>query len=254
MVWPAGSSAKEEPDMTDERPLDPLREMMISALYGELSTGEMKRFEDALKNDTDLRAEWDELRGTRNFLSVAGNEEETAEFRFTLPVDVSRGDQNVEEVGRVVRGPWRRWFTAAAGFSAAAAIFTILLFSGLRVDRTAHGWFIGFSGAPENRAAIQASGAGGNKALLSQADFTLFARELVEATDQRLNRMEERRSGEQAVLVRGFLEALDTQQQEFSLHQQRNYEDLRARVELVAYGLASSQQRPRQILNPVEEN
>ncbi len=71
--------------MTDERPLDPLREKMISALYGELSTEETRRFEEALKNDTDLRAEWDELRGTRNFLSVAGNEEETAEFRFRIP-------------------------------------------------------------------------------------------------------------------------------------------------------------------------
>ncbi len=50
--------------------------------------------------------------------------------------------------------------------------------------------------------------------------------------------------------------------EEISLHQQRNYEDLRARVELVAYGLAASQQdrsgqwqqRSRQTLNPVEED
>jgi len=241
--------------MTDERQLDPLREMMISALYGELGTGEMKRFEESLENNEDLRAEWDELRGTRRFLSVVGGEDDEVEFSFTLPVDRDDKDR-----GQVVRGPWRRWFTAAAGFSAAAAVFALLLFSGLRVDKTAHGWLIGFSGAPENRAGLAA--VDGSEAVMTHADFAEFAHDLVQATDQRLTRMEDRRSGEQAVLVRGFLDALSMQQQELSLHQQQNYEDLRARVELVAFGLAASRQnqsgqwqpRSRQTLNPVEED
>ena len=235
--------------MTEDRPLDPLRERMISALYGELTTEEMKRFEESLEENEELRTEWDELRGTRNFLSVAGSEEDDVEFSFTLPVDLSPGEE--QESGRLLPGPWRRWFSMAAGFSAAAAIFAVLLLSGLRVDRTAHGWFVGFSGAPEQQAGLQPAG---NDVVMTRDDFALFARELVQATDQRLTVMEERRSGEQAVLVRGFLEALNMQQQEISLHQQKNYEDLRARVELVAYGLASAQQRPRQTLNPVEEN
>lgn len=244
--------------MTEERPLDPLRERMIAALYGELGTEEMKRFEESLENDEDLRAEWDELRGTRRFLSVVGAEEDEAEFSFTLPVDLPRREDSKDR-GRVVRGPWRRWGGAVMGFSAAAAIFAMLLFSGLRVDRTAHGWFIGFSGAPESQAALTA--VDGSAAMMTRTDFATFAQDLVQATDQRLTRMEDRRSGEQAVLVRGFLDALSMQQQELSLHQQRNYEDLRDRVELVAYGLAAAQQtrpgqwqqRSRQTLNPVEE-
>ena len=244
--------------MTEERALDPLRERMISALYGELGTEEMKKFEQSMESDEDLRAEWDELRGTRNFLSVVGGEDDEAEFSFTLPLDLPRPEDS--DRGRVVRGPWRRWGAALAGFSAAAAVFALLLFSGLQVDRTAHGWFIGFSRAPENRANL--TEVNGSEIMRTRNDFTAFARELVVATDQRLTRMEERRSGEQAVLVRGFLEALSLQQQELALHQQKNYEDLRARVELVAYGLAASeqpglgqwQQRSRQTLNPVEED
>jgi len=238
--------------MTEDKPLDPMREQMIAALYGELGTAEMKRFEEALAADDELRSEWEELRGTRNFIGVAGTEGDEAEFSFTLPVELPRTDDREASRGTVVRGPWRRLWTAAAGFSAAAAIFAVLLFSGLRIDRTPSGWLVGFSGAPENQAGFGSADIGGADAVLTREDFAAFARELVQATDQRLTRMEERRSGEQAMLVRGFLEALDLQQQELSLHQQRNYEDLRARVELVAYGLAASH-RSRQVLNPVEE-
>lgn len=237
--------------MTEDKALDTLREKMVAALYGELGTEEMKRFEEALAADEALRAEWEELRGTRNFIGVAGVGEEEAEFSFTLPVDLPPVDDGKGR-GALVRGPWRRWWTAAAGFSAAAAIFAVLLFSGLRVDRTPGGWLVGFSGAPEYRAGLGHADEDGADAALTREDFAAFARELVQATDQRLTRLEERRSGEQAVLVRGVLEALDRQQQDLYLNQQRNYEDLRARVELVAYGLAASQ-RPRQVLNPVEE-
>ena len=219
-----------------DKALDPMREKMVAALYGELSTAEMRQFEEILADNEALRAEWDELRGTRRFISVAGDGEDETEFSFTLPVELPE-QQAGHRSGGAVRSPWRRWGAVAAGFAAAAAIFGALLFSGLRVDRTPGGLFIGFSGAT---------------ASLTREDFSSFARELVTATDQRLTRMEERRTGEQAVLARGFLEALDVQQQGLALHQQRNYEDLRARVELVAFGLAATQ-RPRRSLQPVEE-
>jgi hypothetical protein len=212
----------------------------------------MKRFEALLEQDEDLSAEWEELRGTRRFIGVAGFMEDEADFSFTLPVELPQDDERRTDRRTVVRGPWRRWLPAAVGFSLAAAVFAVLLFSGLRVDRTPDGWLVGFSGAPEIQAGLGSDGAGADAAL-TREDFAAFARELVQATDQRLTMIEERRSGEQAVLVRGFLEALDLQQQELSLHQQRNYEDLRARVDVVAYGLAASQ-RSRQVLNPVEDN
>jgi len=234
--------------MTDERnkPLDPARELMMAALYGELSTGETKRFEALLERDEDLRAEWDELRGTRRFISVAGFEEDEADFSFTLPVELPSGRPDERPAATAVRGAWRRWGAVATGFAAAAAIFIALLWSGLRVDQTPGGWLIGFGGVPE----LQADAS--HEPELTREDFASFARELVTATDHRLTRMEERQAGEQAVLARGFLEALDIQQQELSLHQQRYYEDLRARVELVAYGLAASQ-RPRRTLQQMGE-
>ena len=69
--------------MNDES-LDPKRQTMIAALYGELSTEEQARFEVLLSEDAALRAEWEELRETRALLeTVTANEPaHTPEFVF----------------------------------------------------------------------------------------------------------------------------------------------------------------------------
>ncbi|NNE44365.1 MAG: hypothetical protein HKN12_09160 [Gemmatimonadetes bacterium] len=65
--------------MKDES-LDPRIDRMMAALYGELPETEMRAFERLLETDAALRAEWDELQGSRRVLENWDVEESVPSF------------------------------------------------------------------------------------------------------------------------------------------------------------------------------
>lgn len=65
--------------MSDES-LGPRIDTMMAALYGELSESEERAFRRILETDPALRAEWDELQGSRNLLAGWSVEETVPSF------------------------------------------------------------------------------------------------------------------------------------------------------------------------------
>ena len=119
--------------------LDPKRQLLIAALYGELDADGEARFQAAIDEDPVLRAEWDELRETRALLETASAAEPaiTREFVFVRPPET--------------KATWRqRFFTfsPAWGFASVACGLVILLGAGLRLDRVDNGLVVRFGQAP----------------------------------------------------------------------------------------------------------
>jgi len=120
--------------MKDES-LDPRIDRMMAALYGELSESEERAFHRLLERDEALRAEWEELRGTRT--AIARWEVEDRVPRFVLLEDAGlRRAQTGPRAGavgrwlepfRALRMNWASWLVTAAvagvAFLAAEARF-----------------------------------------------------------------------------------------------------------------------------------
>ncbi len=159
--------------MTDA-PLDPNREQMIAALYGELAPEEMEAFLAHLKKDPELEKEWDELQGTRAFLQKADAETETAGFSFLMPAAEAAAQRppaaqapaaqapqrGASQAGLSWRAGWQRLLLSpATGFAAVALTLAVLMIAGLRVDRVAGALVIGFDSAPAISGAPPTEGA-----------------------------------------------------------------------------------------------
>lgn len=196
--------------MNDERRLDEWRDRMVAALYDELPADERQLLEARLESDPGMRREWDELRETRRMLrSLAGDLPEGA----VVPFEARPAGGGSTAT--------RRWLPpAAAGFAAAATVFLCLLAAGLRVDRTGDGVLVRFGGGPP-AAPVAAD------QVVTRDELEMVAASLVEATALRMEQLESRQSGVQAELTRALYDALAVQQQ-------RQYEDLRYRIERTA--------------------
>jgi hypothetical protein len=115
--------------------LDPRRDKLVAALYGELSAEEEQAFRAMLAADEALRAEWEELTEARAFLQEARSEEQAPQFVFLSPLDL---DPAKSARGRVLRphaGFWAAARRPALGFALGAAALLVLVLSGLRADR-----------------------------------------------------------------------------------------------------------------------
>jgi hypothetical protein len=102
--------------MSDES-LDPRIDTMMAALYGELSESEERAFRRLLETDPALRAEWDELQGSRSLLAGWKVEE-------TVPSFVLVGDPVAPAAARrAAAGPgwWSRFTESLRGFGATPA-------------------------------------------------------------------------------------------------------------------------------------
>jgi anti-sigma factor RsiW len=194
----------------DPTRLDEWRDRMVAALYDELPESERRRLEAHLEEDPGLRREWDELREARRMLQTLGGDLPSGEV---VPIGAPRVG------GRAaVR---RRWLLpAAAGFAAAATVFLGLLAAGLRVDRTGDGVLVRFGDGPAVAAAP-------TDQLVTRDELEMVAASLVEATAARMQQLESRQAGVQTELTRALYDALAVQQQ-------RQYEDLRFRIERTA--------------------
>ena len=125
--------------------LDPHRDRMIAALYGELSAEEERALHEALAMDAGLRAEWEELTAARGFLQESRVEEKAPAFSFLLPVDssIDRASRSPRETAREEErrfetrraGSWAALRLPIASFALGAAALLVLMLAGLRVDR-----------------------------------------------------------------------------------------------------------------------
>jgi len=133
-------------------PLDPQRERMIAALYGELDPDEERALRALLAEDDALRAEWEELSAARAFLGRAEVCEPAPSFAFLeAPPAQSAARVGTERAGATGRGRgWSRrlWHSPLPGFAAAAAALAILLLAGLRADRQDGALVLRFGPAP----------------------------------------------------------------------------------------------------------
>ena len=209
--------------MTD-RPIDPWRETMVAALYGELSDDEMREFETMLEQHEELRQDWQDLLEARAGLQRLAREEEEPSFSFRMPSAEAPAEQSSTVVPL-----WRRAVASAAGFAAAASIFLVLILAGLRVDRTPDGVLVRFGGTagdtPAASETVDGFAARGGQETLTRAEFAAFADALIGATAARLDELERRQVSSQAEVARALYDALAVQQQ-------RQYDSLTSQIQL----------------------
>jgi len=245
--------------MTDT-PLDPRRDALISALYGELSEEEERSFRLLLAEDPDLRADREDLEEARAFLK-SDVPSPSPGFVFMAPAAASgRAAARVPVRASGVLARLRaRLLTPAGAFAATAVAAVILILAGFRVDRTGSSVTLGFGPSPESfpsgttlssqdRLPSPAdpsldpasapfgftSSRGGGSAepgsYLTRAEYMNYSNELMLLLTAMLNRRDERRSGELALMLQGFYD-------EMMQRQRREYADLRSQIERVSYGI-----------------
>ena len=208
----------------NDRPLDLWRDRMVTALFGELSAEQRGELDRALANDEELRRDWQELGEARALLDTI-RAEEAVPARFELPPETpSRAPVATVSV-------WRWALASAAGFLFAAVLFGGLLLTGLRVDKTPQGILVGFVREtvlePQQQPISTHILAQDQQQYLTRDEFMSLARTLVGATAARLDELERRQSSTQTETARLLFQALATRQQ-------RQYDDLRARLQLAS--------------------
>lgn len=208
--------------MTKHEKLDPWRDLMVAALYDELGPQQREELEERMATDDTLRRDWEELLAARAALAELSGENE--------------GEAPAAVVGSGVgwsapAPPRGRWMVpAAAGFAAAAVLFLGLLLAGLRVDRTPAGLLVRLDGSP----AAELEAAGGVRSpagvpSVTRTDVAELGQVLLASTAARLDELERRQAGAQVELTQALYDAL-------AQRQQRQFDDLRSRIELVRAG------------------
>jgi anti-sigma factor RsiW len=219
--------------MTD-RPLDQWRDRMVAALCGELSELERQELEQALAGSEELRRDWQELGEVRALLRAIRPDEDDGGVGFELP------PQTALRPPATQRGAWRGALASAAGFLFAVLLFGGLMLAGLRIDRTPGGVQVGFGREtgpdPRLQAASARAVAQEQQEYLTRDEFITLARALVGVTAARLDELERRQSVTQTETARLLFQALATRQQ-------RQFDDLRSRLQLASLRPAKDDRR-----------
>jgi hypothetical protein len=252
-----------------EQPLDPKRQMLIAALYGELSEEKEQEFQELLARDAGLRADWDELRETRVLLAEWAPEETAPAFEITEqeaaflgPSSRRRGASPGLWAG--LRGWFRgSWTPPAWGFAGATAVLVILILTGFRVDWVENGLVFRFgpdsqivSGSSPGAGSMTATAPGnvdpgrigppsdGVRAtpvaargdLVTRHEMDYYSAGIMRMMSDMLVDYRNERNGELAYILGSLYEQLRSEQSE-------QYDDLKARVEGVGLGLMVEQSR-----------
>jgi hypothetical protein len=253
--------------------LDPRHEQLIAALYGELSPEDEAAFQRQLESDAELRAEWEELRGTRSLLGQWTVDEAPSPSFVFLDHD---------EAPRPARSGFGAWMLArlrgpAWGLATAAAM-AVLVFAGFRVDRVDGGLVFRFGPGP----ARMVTGAAGVNADGQVADTgtsldvmpgeTAAARPdalpagadapMLRTVSAMLSDYQDQRNAELAYILRGMMDQMRAERA-------KELDDLKARVDVLGMLLAEQNRSNAQIrtlidrgqgtrnpapLNPDEDN
>jgi len=237
--------------------LDPQREKLIAALYGELNEQEEQELKAHLAQDASLRADWDELHEARAFLKAEA-EGPAPSFVFLTP---PAGAKRVEEEPA---GFWQRLragLQSPAGvFAAATAAAVIMVAAGFRVDRTPNGLTMGFgpsvnatpptslvsaerpgsmipletveeSGQPAAPFSLTSAQAAQQAQYLTRTEFINYTNEMMLMLTARQNSRDQRRNGEMALMLQSFYD-------ELMQRQRLEYADLRSQIDRVGFGIA----------------
>jgi len=212
--------------MTTDRPLDMWRERMVAALYGEVSAGEQAELQAAMERDAGLRRDFEELTEARTALRRLLDSAEDADEEPAKPGWSALRRRPAP--GR--RRPWRPVLAASVGFAVAASLFVGLLFAGLRVDRTPGGVVVRLDRDAESvtQAPIP---------YVTRDELAAVAELLAAGTASRLDQLERRQAAVQAEVAKTLYDAL-------AVTQQRQFHDLRNRIELAAYRPLQGPARP----------
>jgi len=244
--------------------LDPRRQMLIGALYEELSPEEMSAFETLLEDDASLRADWEELRATRQVLAEAAAVESEPGFAF-LAEDVASPAGSPGLFARLRFGLRSGWVPAWS-FAGATLVLLVMLSAGFRIDRVESGIVFRFgpgSDAPAGVGAPPATMAGGAETLdlgqyavpggvtampaaatgdyLTRSDLDGYTAGVMNAVSGLLGNYQDEQRGEIAFILQGLYEQL-------RIEQRRDFDKLRARVDGVGLGLMMEQNRTSQRL------
>lgn len=228
-----------------EQPLDGMRDRMVRALYGELPDDERRELDEAMASDEALRQDWQELQEARAMLAVLRDDEARSrravspagDLPFRLPAE------------RVPRSPGRWVLAAAAGFLLAVLLGGGLLASGLRVDRTPGGFVVRFGAETGPDPTLQAASAKlvapDGQEYLTRAEFVAITQALAGVTAARFDDLERRQTETQTETAKLLFRALSTRQE-------RQYNDLRTRLDLAAVRQArTNQTTPARLEVPV---
>ncbi|HET9235062.1 MAG TPA: hypothetical protein VFP10_13055 [Candidatus Eisenbacteria bacterium] len=228
--------------------LDPKRQLLIAALYGELDADGEARFQAAIEADPVLRAEWDELRETRALLETASATEPaiTREFVFVRPPET--------------KPTWRQRifaFSPALGFASVACGLVILLGAGLRLDQVDNGLVLRFGPAPVPAPQTQEPASrttqpevnlpiptNGTRATpisqpVTREDLNLYSDRMLRAMETMVDDAQMEHNQRMARILGQFYEEMRDEQD-------RKYQILRQRVDGVGLGLMSEQNRMNQ--------
>ena len=130
--------------------VDPKIDRMIAALYGELNDTEQAAFAAQLASDPALRAEWEEISGTRNLLTGWELEDRVPSF-IVVPTVTTRPRVSMGWV-EGLRERFGNWFSVGGWVVAgAAAAVLFLVAKDIRIEKTANGIAFNFGKpAPAN--------------------------------------------------------------------------------------------------------
>ena len=246
--------------------VDPRIDKMIAFLYGELPPAEEKAFRRLLEKDDVLRAEWEELSGTRGTLAAWKVEEHVPAF---VLVDSAA---QAKAATPAATSLWRRFLDSlrpmamspAWGLAAAALALVVLAAGGFRVERVPQGVAFRFGGsraaAPASRAlpgvgdgqplelaarpATTGTGTPGmvpvSGAYLTQDEFNVYNADLMTTLVGLLNRYDEQRDKETTDLLQGLYSKINERQM-------YDYERTNRRIDALGAGLLLETNRAKTI-------
>jgi hypothetical protein len=234
----------------NEETLDPKRQLLVSALYGELDPEGEQRFHALLEQDSALRSEWEELREARILLESATEPPSAPEFVFMEPV---RADAKPRR--RLFGFPL---FSPAWGFAGVAAGLVILIGAGLRMDRVDNALVLRFGPAPTTLTShpvpsspiattpqisppvpvdgLKIEPTAELGAPVTRDDLNAYSAGMLQAMSGLMGEAQVQEKRELAYILGQFYEQLRDEQD-------RKYESLRQRVDGVGLGLMAEQTR-----------
>jgi hypothetical protein len=221
--------------MTHEN-VDPRIDKMIAALYGELSESEERAFRRLLEKDAALRAEWEELSGSRKVLAGWSVEERVPSFVLIederqAPAPAPAAGGLLARIGDVLRslGPGPVWGLATAAAAFIAFVLADLRFQGrLERELAARDAAVAPAPAVAERDALPQLGTGrpiepaadagemlrvgSDTQYLTPSDLQNYNGELMTVLVDLLNQYDARRADEVNGLVQALYERINRQQ------------------------------------------
>ncbi|TPW05916.1 MAG: hypothetical protein FD129_2710 [bacterium] len=218
--------------------VDPKIDKLVAALYGEMTDAERRDFDNQLRTDSALRAEWEEISGTRSLLSGWELEERVPSF---LVVDAGRQPRRAPASGWLdaLRDRFGNWFSIGGWVVAgAAAAVLILALRGVQLQRTDGGFqvTVGPNNRPVARELVNPLGAvpqqvsgngdiGANpSSYLTREEFDQYSAAMLRMVSAYMNEYRGRRDDEIGAALRSLYGDINAKQSS-------QYEDLLGKID-----------------------